>query len=141
FEYQVPDNFDQERLIARLTMLFGFVALALASVGLYGLTAYSVARRTGEIGVRMAMGATRGHVIGLVMRGAMLQIAIGVAIGIPVALLGGRVMASQLYAVHIYDPFTLALAVAVLGASAALAGFLPAKRASGIEPMKALRTE
>jgi predicted permease len=140
-EYQVEENFNQERLIARLTMLFGFVALALASVGLYGLTAYSVARRTGEIGVRMAMGATRHNVIGLVMRGAMLQIAMGVAIGIPVALLGGRAMASQLYAVHTYDPFTLAFAVAVLAASAALAGFLPAKRASGIEPMKALRTE
>lgn len=140
-EYQVADNFNQERLIARLTMLFGFVALALASVGLYGLTAYSVARRTGEIGVRMAMGATRKNVVGLVMRGAMLQIAIGVLIGIPVALLGGRVMASQLYAVRVYDPFNLTFAVAVLAASAALAGFLPAKRAAGIEPMKALRTE
>ncbi len=140
-EYQVADNFNQERLIARLTMLFGFVALALASVGLYGLTAYSVARRTGEIGVRMAMGATRSNVIVLIMRGAMLQIAIGVAIGIPGALLGGRVMASQLYAVRTYDRVTLAFAVAVLAASAALAGFVPAKRASGIEPMNALRTE
>lgn len=140
-EYQVADNFNQERLIARLTILFGFVALALASVGLYGLTAYSVARRTSEIGVRMAMGATRNNVVGLVMRGAMLQIAIGVLIGIPVALLGGRVMASQLYAVRVYDPVTLVFAVVVLSASAALAGFLPAKRASGIEPMRALRTE
>src|SRR6185312_16923436 len=91
-DYQVADNFNEERLIARLTMLFGLVALALASVGLYGLTAYSVTRRTGEIGVRMAMGATRGNVLGMIMRSAMLQIGLGLAIGIPITLLGGRVM-------------------------------------------------
>ena len=140
-DYQVADNFNEERLIARLTMLFGIVALALASLGLYGLTAYSVARRTGEIGVRMAMGATRTNVLGMILRSAMLQIGIGLAIGIPLTLLGGRVMASQLYGVKVYDPVTLGFAVAVLAASAALAGFVPARRASSIEPMKALRTE
>lgn len=140
-DYQVAGNFNQERLIARLTALFGFLALALASVGLYGLTAYSVARRTSEIGVRMAMGANRGHVLALVMRGALLQIAVGLAIGIPVALLGGRLMATQLYGVQTYDPLTLAFAVMVLGACAAIAGFVPARRASSIEPMNALRTE
>src|SRR6185369_12729843 len=114
-DYQVADNFNQERLIARLTMLFGFLALILASVGLYGLTAYSVARRTSEIGVRMAMGANRRHVLGLVMRGALLQIAIGLAIGIPVALLGGYLMSSQLYGVSKYDPFTMVIAIAILG--------------------------
>jgi len=140
-DYQVADNFNEERLIARLTMLFGLVALALASVGLYGLTAYSVTRRTGEIGVRMAMGATRGNVLGMIMRSAMFQIGLGLAIGIPITLLGGRVMASQLYGVKIYDPVTLLFAIAVLAGSAALAGFVPARRASSIEPMKALRTE
>src|SRR6185369_3294186 len=98
-DYQVADNFNQERLIARLTMLFGFLALVLASVGLYGLTAYSVARRTSEIGVRMAMGANRHHVLVLVMKSALLQIAIGLGIGIPIALVGGRFMASQLYGI------------------------------------------
>jgi ABC-type antimicrobial peptide transport system permease subunit len=115
--------------------------LALATVGLYGLTAYSVTRRTGEIGVRMAMGATRSNVLGMIMRNAMLQIGIGLVIGIPITLRGGRVMASQLYGVKIYDPATLLFAVAILAACAALAGFVPARRASSIEPMKALRTE
>jgi len=141
FDYQVAGNFNQERLIARLTTLFGITALLLASVGLYGLTAYSVARRTSEIGVRMAMGANRRHVLILVMRGAMLQIAIGLAMGIPVALLGGYLMASQLYGVSKHDPFTLALSVVLMATSAAIAGFVPARRASSIEPMNALRTE
>ncbi len=140
-DYQVADNFNQERLIARLTVLFGLLALALASVGLYGLTAYSVARRTSEIGVRMAVGANRGQVLVLVMRGALLQITIGLAIGIPIALLGGHLMSSQLYGVSTYDPITLGLAVAVLAVCAAVAGIVPARRASSIEPMNALRTE
>ena len=140
-DYQVAGNFNQERLIARLTILFGLLALILASVGLYGLTAYSVARRTGEIGVRMAMGANRRHVLFLVMRSALLQIAIGLAIGIPIALLGGHLMANQLYGVGKYDPLTMTLAVIVLAICAAIAGFVPARRASSIEPMNALRTE
>ena len=140
-EYQVAGNFSQEHLIARLTTLFGFLALALASVGLYGLTAYSVARRTSEIGVRMAMGANRQHILALIMRSAFLQTALGLVIGIPAAILGARVMAAQLYGVRTYDPATLFFAVAVLGACAAIAGFVPAHRASGIEPMNALRTE
>ncbi len=140
-EYQVAGNFSQEHLIARLTTLFGFLALALASVGLYGLTAYSVARRTSEIGVRMAMGANRQHILALIMRSAFLQTALKLAIGIPAAILGARVMAAQLYGVRTYDPAILFFAVAVLGACAAVAGFVPAHRASGIEPMNALRTE
>ena len=140
-DYQVAGNFSQERLIARLTMLFGLLALVLASVGLYGLTAYSVARRTSEIGVRMALGADRKNVLAMVMRGAILQVAIGLIIGVPLALVGGRLMASQLYGVNKYDPLTILFAVAVLGACAALAGFIPAKRASSIEPMTALRVE
>ena len=140
-DYQVAGNFNQERLIARLTMLFGILALILASVGLYGITAYSVARRTSEIGVRMALGANRRDVIGIVMRGAFSQVILGLAIGIPIALLGARLIASQLYGVRAYDPLSLLIAAVVLSAAAAVAGFVPARRAATIEPMKALRTE
>ena len=140
-DYQVADNFNQERLITRLTGLFGLLALALASVGLYGITAYSVARRTSEIGLRMALGANRADVVALVLRKALLLVALGLAIGVPVALLGGRLMASQLYGVRPYDPISLAAAVLLLSAFAALAGFIPARRAASIEPMNALRTE
>jgi predicted permease len=140
-DYQVADNFNGERLISRLTGLFGLVALALASVGIYGITAYSVARRTNEIGVRMALGANRRNVVALVMNRALLLVAVGLAIGIPVALVGGRLMRTQLYGVSTYDPLTLIGAVLVLAASAALAGFIPARRAASIEPMTALRIE
>jgi predicted lysophospholipase L1 biosynthesis ABC-type transport system permease subunit len=89
---QVTRNFNQDRLIARLTELFGGLALILACVGLYGVTAYAVARRTGEIGIRMALGADRPRILGLVLRGALLQLAVGLAIGIPAALAGGRLL-------------------------------------------------
>lgn len=140
-DYQVADNFNGERLISRLTGLFGLVALAIASVGLYGITSYSVARRTNEIGLRMALGANRTHVVAMVMRRALILVAVGLAIGIPIALLGGRLMRTQLYEVKTYDPLTLAGAVLVLSAAATLAGFIPAKRAASIEPMRALRIE
>ncbi len=140
-DHQVADNFNQERLITRLTGLFGLLALALASVGLYGITAYSVARRTSEIGLRMALGADRGKVLALILTKALVLVAIGLAIGIPVSLLGGRLMKSQLYGVHAYDPLTMIAAVLVLAAFAAVAGFIPARRAASIEPMQALRTE
>ncbi len=138
---QVDGNFNQSRLIARLTSLFGILALILASVGLYGVMSYFVARRTGEIGIRMALGATRQSVVSMVMRGALLQIAIGLALGIPAALLAGHLMASQLYGVVSYDPLSLAGATTVLALCAAAAGFIPARRAASIEPMQALRTE
>jgi ABC-type antimicrobial peptide transport system permease subunit len=140
-DYQVADNFNGERLISRLTGLFGLVALAIASVGLYGITSYSVARRTNEIGLRMALGANRSNVVVMVMRRALVLVAVGLVIGIPIALLGGRLMRTQLYEVKAYDPLTLIGAVLVLSASAALAGFIPARRAATIEPMKALRIE
>jgi len=138
---QVLDNFNQERLIARLTTLFGVLALVLAAVGLYGITSYAVARRTSEIGLRMALGADRLKVVRMVMRGAFAQVALGLAIGIPVALLGARLMADQLYGVRAWDPTTLAFAIGVLALAAAIAGFIPARRAASIEPMQALRTE
>jgi len=138
---QVSGNFNQEKLIARLTMLFGLLALVLASVGLYGITSYAVARRTSEIGLRMALGADRGNVVRMVLRGAFLQVGLGLALGIPVAILGARLMADQLYKVRVYDPWSLVIALVVLSLAAALAGFIPARRAASIEPMEALRTE
>ena len=140
-DYQVADNFNQERLIARLTALFGLLALVLAAVGLYGITSYAVARRTSEIGLRMALGADRSNVVRLVLRGAFTQVGIGLAIGIPIALIGGRYMADQLFGVRPWDPVSMAIAIVVLSAAAALAGFIPARRAASIEPMEALRIE
>jgi predicted permease len=140
-DYQVANNFNQERLISRLTGLFGLLALALASVGIYGITAYSVARRTNEIGVRMALGANRSNVVSLVISRALLLVAIGLAIGIPVALGGGYLIRAQLYGVKAYDLATLMVAVLVLSVFAVLAGFIPARRAASIEPMRALRIE
>jgi ABC-type antimicrobial peptide transport system permease subunit len=138
---QVAGNFTQERLIAQLTSLFGILALILASVGLYGVMSYFVARRTGEIGIRMALGATRPSVVAMVMRGALWQILIGLALGIPAALFAGHLMSSLLYGVGSYDPLALAGSILVLGACAAIAGYIPARRAASIEPMQALRTE
>ena len=138
---QVARNFNQDRLIARLTELFGALALILACVGLYGVTAYAVARCTGEIGIRMALGADRPRILGLVLRGALWQVGVGLAIGIPAALAGGRLLANQLYGVKSHDPAILALAAAVLTACALVAGFVPAERAASIDPMRALRVE
>ncbi|HEV2493567.1 MAG TPA: ABC transporter permease [Terriglobia bacterium] len=138
---QLTRNFNQERLIARLTELFGVLALVLASVGLYGVTSYSVARRTSEIGIRMALGADRSSVLGLVLRGALLQLGLGLAIGIPAALAGGRLLSSQLYGVKSHDPLILGVAAVALAACALVAAFVPARRAASIDPMQALRTE
>ena len=140
-DQQVADNFTQERLIARLTTLFGVLALVLAAVGLYGITSYAVAKRTSEIGLRMALGADRGSVVRMVMRGALVQVGLGLALGIPIALVGGRLMADQLFGVRSWDPMSLAVAIGVLTLATALAGFIPARRAASIEPMQALRTE
>ena len=141
FDAQVVGNFNQERLIARLTSLFGIVALILASVGLYGVTSYFVARRTSEIGVRMALGASRSSVLSMVLRGALWQILLGLGLGIPAALVAGHLMSSQLYEVGGYDPIALISAPLVLALCAAIAGLVPARRAASIEPMQALRTE
>jgi ABC-type antimicrobial peptide transport system permease subunit len=141
FESQVAGNFNQERLIARLTSLFGILALILASVGLYGVMSYFVARRTGEIGIRMALGATRGSVVGIVLRSVFVQIGLGLVVGVPAALLAAHFMASQLYGVGAYDPLAFVGATVVLAICAMFAGFIPARRAASIEPMKALRIQ
>ena len=141
FGEQVARNFNQERLVARLTELFGLLALILAGVGLYGVTAYTVARRTNEIGIRVALGAGRRSVLALVLRDALVQAGLGLAIGVPVALTGGRLLAAELYGVKSYDPMILGLATVVLGACALVAGLLPARRAASIDPMQALRVE
>jgi predicted permease len=141
FGEQVARNFNQERLIARLTELFGLLALILACVGLYGVTAYAVARRTNEIGIRMALGAGQTDVLGLVLRSALTQVGLGLAIGITAALAGGRVLADQLYGVKSYDPMILGFAAVILAACAIVAASVPARRATLVDPLVALRYE
>jgi macrolide transport system ATP-binding/permease protein len=141
FDSQVANNFIEDRLVARLTSLFGILALVLASVGLYGVMSYFVARRTSEIGIRMALGATRSSVLGMVLRGALWQIAIGLALGVPAALYAGHLMASLLYQVGAYDSVALAGSIVVLILCAAIAAIIPARRAASVDPMRALRTE
>jgi predicted permease len=141
FSEQVAGNFDQERLVARLSTLFGILALVLACVGLYGVMSYFVARRTSEIGIRMALGANRNSVVSMILRGALAQILFGLVFGIPAALYAGYLMKTLLYGVNSYDPWAIAGAPLVLVLCAAFAGFIPAARAASIEPMKALRTE
>jgi predicted permease len=141
FASQVAGNFDQDRLLAGLASLFGVLALVLASVGLYGVTAYLVARRRSEIGIRIALGASRGRIAGTVLRGVGLQVLIGVALGVPAALAAARLMASQLYNVGALDPAPLLLAVAALAVCAALAAWIPARRAAAVDPNIALRAD
>jgi macrolide transport system ATP-binding/permease protein len=141
YDADVAANFNQDRLIARLTSLFGILALTLASVGLYGVMSYFVARRTSEIGIRMALGASRSGVVAMVLRGALWQIAVGLAVGVPAALFAGHLMVSLLFGVGAYDPTTFVAAAGVLAVCATIAGFIPARRASSIDPMKALRTD
>jgi predicted permease len=141
FQQQIDDRFIEERLIARLTSLFGLLALLLAAIGLYGVTAYTVVRRTPEIGIRMALGAARSHVIGTVMRGAMLQAVIGLAIGIPVANFCVRYVKSQLYEITSVNVPVMTIAIGVLVFAAAIAGIIPARRAASIDPVRALRIE
>lgn len=141
FQQQIDDRFVEERLIARLTSLFGLLALLLAAIGLYGVTAYTVVRRTPEIGIRMALGAARSHVIGTVMRGAMLQATVGLAIGIPVAIFCVRYVKSQLYEITSVNMPVMCVAIGVLVLAAAVAGIIPARRAASIDPVRALRIE
>ena len=138
---QVDSDFDQRRAVAQMTGLFGLLALVLAAVGLYGVTAYTVERRTSEIGVRMALGADRGNVVRLVLRGAFRQVVIGLVIGIPISIACGHLIAAQLYQVKSWDPLVLAASIAALGFCAMIASVIPAQRAASINPVQALRTE
>ena len=128
-------------MIATLTTLFGVLGLVLAAVGLYGVLAYMVERRTGEIGVRMALGANRGRVVAMVLGGAFRQVSIGLALGLPAAIGAGKLMSGQLFGVQPWDPVMLALATLLLGLAALVASVIPAWRAAGIEPMVAIRIE
>jgi predicted permease len=138
---QVAGQFRQQRLIARLTSVFGILSLVLASIGLYGVTAYNAGRRTTEIGVRMALGASRSHVVALVLRGAFGLIALGLLIGLPLTLAAGGFLGNQLYGMDPYNPVVTAISLAALALSALIASLIPALRASLISPMDALRTE
>jgi ABC-type antimicrobial peptide transport system permease subunit len=141
FDEQIASMFTEQRLIARLTTLFGALALLLATIGLYGVTAYSVERRTPEIGIRMALGAERKGVIGMVMRGALIQTALGLAIGIPVALLCVRYVKTLLYEITSADARVMTGAILALAVAACVAGVIPARRAASIDPAKVLRAE
>jgi predicted permease len=138
---QVANRLDQQRTVAQMTGLFGILALVLAAVGLYGVTAYTVERRTNEIGVRMALGANRGNVIRLVLRGAFLQVLLGLLIGIPASIGCSRLIATQLYQVRGWDPLVLGGSIIALGVCALFASIIPAQRAASIDPVNALRTE
>jgi predicted permease len=138
---QVERSFDQQRAVASLAGLFGSVALLLAAIGLYGVTAYSVARRTNEIGIRMALGANRRKVIGIVLRGAFRRVIAGLVLGLPLAVGAGYLLSAQLYGVSFWDPAALTVAAVSLALAAFVASIVPAARAAAIAPMRALRIE
>jgi predicted permease len=138
---QVAMNFDQQRMVAQLASTFGVIALLLAAIGLYGLTAYAVVCRTSEIGVRMALGADRMSIVRLVLQGAFLQVAIGLLVGIPFAIGAGRLMTAKLFGVHSWDPKVFTLAILSLSVCAAIASILPAQRAASTDPVKTLRAD
>jgi ABC-type antimicrobial peptide transport system permease subunit len=140
-EEQIARSFDQERAVASLAGLFGIVALLLAAVGVYGVTAYSVAQRTNEIGIRMALGANRARVVQLVLHGAFKRVVIGLILGLPLAIGAGRLISAQLYGVSSWDPFALSVAASALAACAFVATIIPATHAAAISPMGALRLE
>jgi ABC-type antimicrobial peptide transport system permease subunit len=137
----VSADFQQQNMIATLTTFFGVLGLVLAAVGLYGVLSYMVERCTGEIGVRMALGADRGRVIAMVLGGAFSQLGVGLAIGLPAAIGAGKLMTTQLFGVKPWDPVMLTLATLLLSLAALVASMIPAWRAAGVEPMMALRTE
>jgi len=140
-QQQIELSFDQQRAVASLAGLFGVVALILAAIGLYGVTAYSVAQRTNEIGIRMALGADRPNVLRLVLGGAFKRVLIGLILGLPLAVGAGRLLSAQLYGVTSWDPFALSVAAGALAICSFFAALIPANRAASISPMSALRIE
>jgi predicted permease len=138
---QLRDSLVQDELMATLCGFFGGLAVLLAAIGLYGVISYTVAQRTNEIGIRMALGADRGGVVRMVLRGAFTQVGIGLVLGIPAAIAAGRLMTDQLFGVHPWDPGMLTMATLLLCSAALLASWIPAARAASVEPMVALRNE
>jgi ABC-type antimicrobial peptide transport system permease subunit len=141
FREQVTSAFAQQRLIARLTAFFGVLSLILAAIGLYGVTAFNAGRRTSEIGVRVALGATRGQVMRLVLRGALAPALVGLIVGLPLTFAAGRFLGAQLYGMSAFNPAVLFAATAALIVAAIVASSAPALRASRISPVDALRAE
>ena len=141
FQTQIRDGFARERLMAVLSGVFGLLAAVLAMLGLYGVVSYIVARRRNEVGIRMALGAQQRQVMGMFLRDAARLVAIGLVIGALVSLVAMRGAASLLFGLKSYDLLTLSAAAALLAAVAALASFLPARRAAQLDPMIALRDE
>jgi len=137
----LDDNLRQERIIAQLSAVFGGLALLLACIGLYGVLSYAVAQRTGEIGIRMALGAERGAVIRMVLKETAVLIVIGLAAGVPASLACARFVQSKLFGLKAADPLTLAAALGIMIAVAVASGYLPARRASRVDPLIALRYE
>ena len=137
----VEDSMIEQNIMTALAALFGVLALLLACVGLSGVTSSSVARRTGEIGIRMALGAQRRDVVAMVLREAIATVSIGAAIGLALSLAAGRVVSTQLFGITGTDPLAIGGATIILVATAALAGYLPARRASRVDPMFSLRHE
>jgi putative ABC transport system permease protein len=140
-ETQVNESLMVPRVVALLSSVFGLLALSLAVIGLYGLTAYGVARRTSEIGIRIALGARQQSVIWLILRDVFVLLAVGGLLGLAASLAAGRLIASLLFGVRPSDPWQLAGAMLVLAVAATLAAYLPARRAARIDPMMALRNE
>jgi predicted permease len=138
---QIDESLEGERSFVQFTSLFGLLALGLASVGIYGLVAYSVVRRTREIGIRMALGARHAQVVWMVLRESLFLATLGIAVGLAAALAATRVLASMIFGLAATDPLTIAGASLVMTAVAALAGYLPARRAAKVDPMVALRYE
>lgn len=140
-EKQMEESLITERLVATLSTGFGLLATLLAAIGLYGVMAYVVAQRTREIGVRMALGATRRDIVWLVMREVLVLVGVGIAAALPAAYLLTRFVKAQLYGVQPNDPIAMAVAVAGIAFVALFSGYVPARRATAIDPMRALRWE
>jgi putative ABC transport system permease protein len=141
FESDIRDTLVRERLMATLSGFFGFLAAVLAVIGLYGVISYMVQRRTNEIGIRMALGAGRVSILGMILLDALLLLAVGIAVGLGLSVALGKTASSLLFGVKPADPIALGLAAALLAAVAAVASYIPARRASKVDPMVALRYE